>query len=106
MFKKLRNKVVAKYKKAFFARMQPHSQKEFWKLFKFLNPKSNTMPTLVTATTTATLNLDKANLLNSTFMKNFNYSVPGLQTDDSLNIVPHICPSDLLCTEDEVYDLL
>ena len=58
MFKKLRNKVVAKYKKAFFARMQPHSQKEFWKLFKFLNPKSNTMPTLVTATTTATLNLD------------------------------------------------
>ena len=66
------------------------------------------MPTLVTATTTATSNLDKANLLNSTFMKNFNYSVPGLQTDDSLNIVPHTCPSDLLCTdlEDEVYDLL
>ena len=78
MFKKLRNKVVAKLrhnKKAFFARIQPHSQKEFWKLFKFLNPKGNTMPTLVTATTTATSNLDKANLLNSTFMKNFNYSV-------------------------------
>jgi len=64
------------------------------------------MPTLVTATTTATSNLDKANLLNSTFMKNVNYSVPGLQTDDSLNIVPHTSPSDLLCTEDEVYDLL
>ena len=111
MFKKLSNKVVAKLrhnKKAFFARMQPHSQKEFRKLVKFLNPKGNTMPTLVTATTTATSNLDKANLLNSTFMKNFNYSVPGLQTDDSLNIVPHTCPSDLLCTdlEDEVYDLL
>ena len=108
MFKKLRNKVVAKLrhnKKAFFARMQPHSQKKFWKLVKFLNPKGNTMPTLVTATTTATSNLDKANLLNSTFMKNFNYPVPGLQTDDSLNIVPHTCPSDLLCTEDEVYDL-
>ena len=75
-------------------------------MVKFLNPKGNTMPTLVTATTTATSNLDKANLLNSTFMKNFNYSVPGLQTDDSLNIVPHTCPSDLLCTEDEVYDLL
>ena len=75
-------------------------------MVKFLNPKGNTMPTSVTATTTATSNLDKANLLNSTFMKNFNYSVPGLQTDDSLNIVPHICPSDLLCTEDEVYDLL
>ena len=109
IFKKLRNKVVAKLrhkKKAFFARMHPHGQKEFWKLVKFLNPKGNTLPTLVTATTTATLNLEKANLLNSTFMKNFNYSAPGLLTDDSLNIVPHTCPSDLLCTEDEVYDLL
>ena len=98
---KLRHK-----KKAFFARMHPHSQKEFWKLVKFLNPKGNTLPTLVTATTTATLNLDKANLLNSALMKNFNYSVPDLLTDDSLNTVPHTCPSDLLCTEDEVYDSL
>ena len=39
-------------------------------------------------------------------MKNFNYSVPGLLADDSLNTVPHTCPSDLLCTEEEVYDLL
>ena len=86
--------------------MHPHSQKEFWKLVKFLNLKGNTLPTLLTATTTAISNLDKANLLNSAFMKNFNYSVPGLLTDDSLNTVPHTCPSDLLCTEDEVYDLL
>ena len=109
IFKKLRNTVVAKLrhnKKAFFVRMHPHSQKEFWKLVKILNPKGNTLPTLVTATTTATSNLDKANLLNSAFMKNFNYSVPGLLTDDSFNIVPHTCPSDLLCTEDEVYGLL
>ena len=66
IFKKLRNKVVAKLrhnKKAFFVRMHPHSQKEFWKLVKILNPKGNTLPTLVTATTTATSNLDKANLL-------------------------------------------
>ena len=105
----IHDSVVAKLrhkKKAFFARMHPHNQKEFWKLVKFLNPKGNTLPTLVTTTTTATSNLDKANLLNSAFMKNFNYSVPGLLTDDSLNIVPHTCPSDLLCTEDEVYELL
>ena len=86
--------------------MHPHSQKEFWKLVKFINPKGNIPPILVTATTTATSNLDKANLLNSAFMKNFNYSVPDLLTDDSLNIVRHTCPSDLLCTEDEVYELL
>ena len=60
----------------------------------------------MSATTTATSNLDKVNFLNSAFVIKFNYSVPGLLTSDSLNIVHHTCPSDLLCTEDEVYDLL
>ena len=38
-------------------------------------------------------------------MKNFNYSLLGLLTDDSLNIISHTCPSELRCRE-EVYDLL
>ena len=51
----------------FTAYIQQSTNSLIWKVIA-------TMPTLVTATTTATSNLDKANLLNSTFMKNFNFT--------------------------------
>ena len=49
-------------------------------------------------------NVDKANLLNATFVSNFNYSLPGLT--QFLSDAPHSCPTDLLCTEDKVYNML
>ena len=72
---------------------------------KSLNSKTNSIPILVSETSTAASNVDKANLLNATFVSNFNYSLPGL-TGQFLSDAPHSCPTDLLCTEDEVYNML
>ena len=80
-FKQLRNKVVAQLKHAkrdFFTNLHPRNQKEFWKVVKSLNSKQNTLPILVSGNITATSNLDKANLLNTTFVNNFNYSISGI----------------------------
>ena len=76
---------------------------------KSLNSKTNTLPTLVSGTSAATSNQDKANLLNATFVNNFHYSPPGLNglTGELPDPAPPLgCPFDFLCTEDEVYDLL
>ena len=74
-------------------------------MVKSLNSKTNSIPILVSETPTAASNVDKANLLNATFVSNFNYSLPGL-TGQFLSDAPHSCPTDLLCTEDEVYNML
>ena len=62
MFKKLRNEIVAKLrhaKQTFFVKINPHRPKEFWKVVKSLNSKTNTLPTLVSGTSAATSNQDK-----------------------------------------------
>ena len=50
---------------------------------------------------TATTNIDKVNLLNATFASNFNYSLPRL-TGDLFDTTNDVCPSEFLCTEEEV----
>ena len=55
---------------------------------------------------TAGTSLDKANLLNISFANTFNHSVPVLTTADIPNISSAHCVGELLCTEEEVYDLL
>ncbi len=54
----------------------------------------------------ASADVDKANILNTTFMNNFNYSVPGLSPGDLPDVVLAVCPTEFLCTEDKVYKLL
>ena len=84
--------------------MDPSNQKEFWSTVKLLDAKKHNLPTLVSGNTSATSNPDKANLLNTTFTKNFNYSIPALTS--ILPDAPDDCPSSFLCTEEEVYVLL
>ena len=74
-------------------------------MVKSLNSKQNTLPILVSGNITATSDLDKANLLNTTFVNNFNYSISGIP-GDLPDVVLGGCPTDILCTEDEIYDLL
>ena len=90
---------------AIFSTQEVKNQKEFWKVVKFVNSKTNSIPILVSETSTAASNVDKANLLNVTFVSNFNYSLPGL-AGQFLSDAPHSCPTDLLCTEDEVFNML
>ena len=92
-------------KRDFFTNLHPRNQKEFWKVVKSLNSKQNTLPILVSGNITATSDLDKANLLNTTFVNNFNYSISGIP-GDLPDVVLDGCATDILCTEDEIYDLL
>ena len=108
-FKQLRNKVVAELrlaKQKYFSQLHPHDQKDFWKLVKTLSSKESSFPTLVIGNTVAEASQDKANLLNATFTSYYNSSVPELSVIDLLQDDPSDCPDDILCTEDEVFDLL
>ena len=109
MFKKLRYKVVANLRHAkhkFFWNLHPHNQKEFWKVVKSLNSKQSIIPTLKNGDIIATSNLEKANLLNASLVKNFKHSLPRLTLSDLPHTSPDSCPTDFLFTEEEVYSLL
>ena len=93
-------------KMRYFANLHPHNQQEFWKIVKSLTLKENSIPTVSTGNIVASTNPEKACLLNVTFTKCLNYSLPGLSVADLPKAVPHECPDKLLCTEDEVYELL
>ena len=108
-FKQLRNKVVYELrhaKQSFFSNLHPKNPREFWKVVRSLNASDSTVPPLSNGHTTASSNSDKANLLNSTFSSHFNRSVPELSSFDLPVTDPDTCPSDILCTEEEVYELL
>ena len=48
----------------------------------------------------------KANILNNTFTNSFNHSIPGIGHGDLPDVALVDCPTEFLCTEDEVYELL
>jgi len=71
---------------------------------KLLNPKQSALPS---RNIIATSNLKKANLLNASFVNNYNHALPGLTLNDLPPVSPDGCPTDFLCTEEkEVYGLL
>ena len=105
-FRHVRNRVVAELrfaKRRFLTNLHPRNQREFWKVVKSLTPKENSIPTLSSENTIATTNQEKACLLNVTFTNCFNHSLPELNVADLPEAVPHECPDNLMCTEDEVY---
>ena len=108
-FRQLRNKVVSKLRLAmqkFFSELEPSNTKEFWKKLSLLNSKECSIPTLSSGSTTAATSMDKATLLNATFAKSFNHSVLELATSDIPNVSPDDCPNNILCTEEEIFELL
>ena len=107
-FKLLRNKVVTKLranKQRFLAEINPRHPKDFWKMIKVLNPSSS-FPTLATDNSTATDNVEKANLLNSTFISHFNNKQPPLASTDLTLTDPSASADNILCSKDQVYELL
>ena len=107
-YRKLRNQVVTKLREAkndFFYKLKP-SSKDFWKAIKCLNRDTSSIPTLHKNGTTANSNLEKATLLGQCFSQHFNLSEPPLTSDDLPETDPLLCPSYLLCTEEEVLLLL
>ena len=79
----------------------------FWRIIKSLSKQSSNIPTLSCGDSLATSVYDKANCLNNQFYSNFNHSYPPLSIVPQQRYTnPEDCPNVLLCTEDEVLELI
>lgn len=106
-YKAERNKVVSLLrasKTAYFQNLGSSNFKEFWKAVKLVNKRSSTIPALKDGSFFITTDTEKAQLLNDFFHSCFNRSFERLSNPDPLD--PSNCPSDLLCTESQITDLL
>ena len=109
-----RNQVVSmlrESKQSFFDNnLNQADVKKFWKTVRLLNRNySSSIPTLCNGAKTADTSLDKATLLNNYFYTCFNHQQPPLQQPPDLAeslLPPADIPSDLLCTEESVLELL
>ena len=110
-YRRLRNILVSSIrysKKAFLNRFHHVDPKTFWKMIKSLSKQSTSVPTLTCEDVEFTTDVDKADLLNKQFFSNFNHLHPSLlYTDPPLVFTDASeCPDYLLCTEDQVYNLI
>ena len=92
-------------KSKFFRSLGTRSNKDFWKVIKLLNNQQSSIPTLNHNGVKVESSLDKAVLLNTFFYECFNKSVPPFN-DHQPYLDPSTYPEDLLCTEDDVLDLI
>ena len=106
-YKTVRNQVVALLrlnKEQYFHNLQFSTSREFWKAIKVLNKQDSTIPTLWDDNTPVTSDSGKADLLNRYFHDCFNHSFPPLK--DLTPLDPNSCPASILCTEEQVTELL
>ena len=82
--------------------------KKFWSTMKKLNNSSSSIPTLLHNNSTASSDKEKASMLNQFFSNCFNRSEPPLDTSDidQMRVHPDLCPPELLCSEEEILELL
>ena len=94
-------------KRDYLNNLKSASSKDFWKVVKNLNGSQCTIPTLNHSGETATSDNEKATMLNNFFSSCFNHSIPLISpSSGSERPNPIDCPPELLCTEDEVLELL
>lgn len=106
-YKAERNKVVSLLrtaKAAYFQNLGSSNSKEFWKAVKLVNKRTNSIPALNDGSSLISTDHGKAQLLNDFFHSCFNRSCDPLSSLDPID--PSDCPSDLLCTENQITDLL
>jgi len=108
-YKRARNHVVTmlrESKLAYFQGLGTRGQKEFWKAVKILNKQDSSIPTLIdNSGIPVTSNSAKATLLNTFFYECFNCALPPLR-DLLPKFNPDNCPAELLCTVEEIEELL
>ena len=89
----------------YFQNLSSRGQKEFWKAVKLLNKQDSSIPTLTDSTGVSIVSSsEKASLLNNFFFKCFNHDLPPLQVSQPLH--PISCPEELLCSVEEIAELL
>ena len=99
--------MVKRGKRDYLNNLKSASSKDFWKAVKNLNGSQCTIPTLNHSGETATSDNEKATMLNNFFSSCFNHSIPPISpSNGSERPNPIDCPPELLCTEDEVLELL
>ena len=106
-YKSIRNKVVAllrRGKRQYFYNLQFSTNKEFWKAINVINKQDSSIPTLWDNDTPVASSSGKADLLNCYFHDCFNHSFPPLKNPTPLD--PIGCPASMLCTEEEISELL
>ena len=107
-YRAARNHVVALLrlnKSKYFKKLQSKDSKAFWKAIRLLNKKESLIPTLVSNGYRVESSKEKATVLNHFFHDCFNKTLPPLTPQPSL-LCPVDCPADLLCSEEEVFDLI
>ena len=109
-YRALRNKVVTMLhtdKKLFFNNLNATNNKQFWKTMKYLRKEQSSVPVLSHAGCTANNDKDKTSMLNNFFSQCFNKELPPLTSHDCLGFTtPDECPERVLCSEEEVAQLL
>ena len=71
-----------------------------------MNSKNTSIPTLISDDTEFASPSDKAILLGDKLKNNFNTAVPPLNADDLITVDSVTCPADMLCSEDEILDII
>ena len=71
-----------------------------------MNQKNSSIPMLISDDIEITSPTDKATLLGDNFKNNFNTAIAPLNAEDLITVDPINCPADLLCSEDEVLDII
>ena len=102
-------KLLRKSKNNYLRKTSTMGKKQFWKIVKSMRKHSPQIPTLTSNDITASSSLDKAKLLNESLAKSFNSLLPPLTEaeNEEYSVAQTSAPfDDILCTEEEVYQLL
>ena len=91
-------------KQQYFYNLWFATHKDFWKAVKLINKQDTSIPALWDGSASVTSNIAKAELLNSYFYECFNHLFPPLNNPTPLD--PQTCPASILCTEEQVTELL
>ena len=97
-------------KQRFFSNLDPKHPKDFWKSIKVLktSPDVCSIPSLFDRVTSNEVkdNGDKAELLNHTFFSHFNTTQMPINHTDIPPVNPEDSCDNILCSDEEVYNLL
>ena len=111
-YKKKRNQVANELKSAkkkFFKSLNPSNPKSFWKATKIMTKKKSRIPILKSENGEPISDeYEKAETLNNFFSNCFNTcETPLTESDrDMFSTSSSDCPPELLCTEDDILELL
>ena len=112
-YKVERNKLVSDLCRAKKSHMEKvtslsSNAKKFWSAVKKLSSSSPSVPTLSLNGSVAVSENEKATMLNQFFSSCFNRSDPPLDSSDTdwLQMDSDECPPDLLCSTEEIMELL